>query len=442
MANFSQKLKENIRLLNLRKHWAFFVFLTAILFFNIFWMPALVALVVSVLVLILFFLMVSNIISLARAEEIIRRERNQIFGIISRMTDGLIVYDIYFRVLLINSKAEEILSVRREDVLGKAIKPEMQQDPRFKLLVQTIFPSLAPKVKRITVQYPEVMEVSFTEPKELELQITTNPILDSSGRLTGYLKIIHDISRELAISRMKSEFITIAAHQMRTPLAAVKWTFQTLLAGEAGPLNEEQLAYVKDGAEVSTYLIKLVGDLLDVAKIEEGKFGYEFAMVDIVELIEKVLEENKLAAVQRDVNLIFTPPSVALPQIKADPQKISLALQNLISNAIKYNRKGGWVAIEVEREGNYIKTAIRDSGVGIPANEMNRLFSKFFRGSNVIRLETEGSGLGLFIVKNIIKRHGGNIWAQSEEGVGSAFYFTLPVEAKMIPETETPGDDF
>lgn len=442
MANLSQKFQENIRLLNLKKNWALFVFLAAILFLSILWLPPLVALIISILILILFFLMSSNIILLTRAEGVIRRERNQIFGIISRLTDGLIVYDIYFRVLLINSKAEEILGIRREDVLGKVIKPEMQQDPRFRLFVQTIFPSLASKVKKITAQYPEVMEVSFTEPKELELQITTNPIVDSGGRLTGYLKIIHDISRERAISRMKSEFITIAAHQMRTPLAAVKWTFQTLLAGEVGPLNEAQMAYVKDGAEVSAHLIKLVGDLLDVAKIEEGKFGYEFAMVDIVELIERTITDNKLAAAEREITLIFNKPPVALPQIKADPQKISLALQNLISNAIKYNRKGGWVAIEAEKEGNYIKVAIRDSGVGIPANQMDRLFSKFFRGSNVVRLETEGSGLGLFIVKNIIRRHGGKVWAESEEGVGSAFYFTLPTEAKMIPEVEEPGDDF
>lgn len=442
MANGARKFQENLRLLNLKKHWAFFVFLAAILFFNVFWMPGLAALTISVLALILFFLMASNIISLARAEEVIRRERNQIFGIISRLTDGLIVYDAYFRVLLINSKAEEILSVRREDILGKAIKPEMQQDQKFKLLTQVIFPSLAPKVKKITPHYPEVMEVSFTEPKELELQITTNPIIDPGGRPSGYLKIIHDISRERAISRMKSEFITIAAHQMRTPLAAVKWTFQTLLAGEAGPLNEEQTAYVKDGTEVSAHLIKLVGDLLDVAKIEEGKFGYEFSMADIVELIGRVMEDNKLAATQRDVSLIFNRPPVALPQIKADPQKISMVLQNLISNAIKYNRKGGWVAVEAGKEGDYIKVAVRDSGMGIPANQIDRLFSKFFRGSNVVRLETEGSGLGLFIVRNIVKRHGGRVWAESEEGVGSAFYFTLPTEAKMIPAAEAPGDEF
>ncbi len=428
--------------MNLKKNWALFVFLITIMFFNILWMPGIAVLTISVSVLILFFLMIFNIISLTRAEEVIRRERNQIFGIISRLTDGLIVYDIYFRILLINSKAEEILDVRREDILGKAIKPEMRQDPRLKLLVQAIFPSLASKVKRITAQYPEVMEVSFTEPKELELQITTNPIIDPGGRPSGYLKIIHDISRERAISRMKSEFITIAAHQMRTPLAAVKWTFQTLLAGEVGSLNEEQTSYVKDGVEVSAHLIKLVGDLLDVAKIEEGKFGYEFAPTDIVELIERVMEDNKLAAVQREISLIFNKPSVVLPQIKVDPQKIYLALQNLLSNAIKYNRKGGWVAVEAGKEGDYIKVAVKDSGVGIPANQMDRLFSKFFRGSNVVRLETEGSGLGLFIVKNIVRRHGGKVWAESEEGVGSAFYFILPTEAKMIPEAEEPGDEF
>ena len=428
--------------MNLKKNWAMFVFLAAILFFNVLWMPAPAALTISVLALILFFLMAFNIISLARAEGVIRRERNQIFGIISRLTDGLIVYDVYFRILLINSKAEEILDVKREDILGKAVKPEMQQDPRFKLFVQAIFPSLAPKVKKITAEYPEVMEVSFAEPKELELQITTNPIIDPGGRLTGYLKIIHDISRERAVSRMKSEFITIAAHQMRTPLAAVKWTFQTLLAGEAGPLNEEQTACVKDGAEVSAHLIKLVGDLLDVAKIEEGKFGYEFAMIDIVELIERAIADNKLAAAQREISLIFNKPPVALPQIKADPQKVFLVLQNLISNAIKYNRKGGWVAVEAGKEGDYVKVAVRDSGVGIPANQMDRLFSKFFRGSNVVRLETEGSGLGLFIVRNVVRRHGGKVWAESEEGVGSAFYFTLPAEAKMIPEAEAPGDEF
>ncbi|MDP1629394.1 MAG: PAS domain-containing protein, partial [bacterium] len=263
MGNGARKFHENIRLFNLRKHWPFLLFLGAILIFNVIWLPAYGAITVSILVLILFFLMTSNIVSLARAEEVIRRERNQIFGIISRLTDGLIVYDNYFRILLINSKAEEMLNVRRERLLGKTVQPEMQSDPGLKLLVQVIFPSLAPNVKKITAQYPEVMEVSFSEPKEMEIQITTNPIIDPGGRISGYLKIIHDISRERAISRMKSEFITIAAHQLRTPLAAVKWTFQAFFSGEIGPLNEEQKNYAKDGLEVSNRLIKLTGDLLD-----------------------------------------------------------------------------------------------------------------------------------------------------------------------------------
>ncbi|MDP1629295.1 MAG: HAMP domain-containing sensor histidine kinase, partial [bacterium] len=204
----------------------------------------------------------------------------------------------------------------------------------------------------------------------------------------------------------------------------------------------EQKNYAKDGLEVSNRLIKLVGDLLDVARIEEGKFGYEFSMADIVELIEQAVQENKLVAAQKEANLIFYRPPVAFPQIKMDSKKISLALQNLISNAIKYNRKSGWVSVEVEKEGDFIKVAVKDSGVGVPAGQMDRLFSKFFRGSNVVRLETEGSGLGLFIVKNIIRRHGGKVWAESEEGKGSAFYFTLPIEEKYIPLSEAPTDDF
>ncbi|MFA5954799.1 MAG: HAMP domain-containing sensor histidine kinase [Patescibacteria group bacterium] len=248
--------------------------------------------------------------------------------------------------------------------------------------------------------------------------------------------------RERLISQMKSEFISIAAHQLRTPLSAVKWTLRMLEEGDIGPLSEEQREFIERGYRVNERMIRLVGDLLNVARIEEGRFGYERIATDFLAYLSQTVEKFRVEAAAQGVGLSYEKPNFTLPKLLIDPAKMELAIQNIIENAIKYSQPGGLINVGVTRKTDKIEVTIEDHGVGIPEHQMHRLFTKFFRADNVVRMQTEGSGLGLFIVKNIIKNHGGDIRAESKEGQGTKMIFNLPLSATAIPQKETTFEEF
>ncbi|HED38489.1 MAG TPA: HAMP domain-containing histidine kinase, partial [Ignavibacteria bacterium] len=157
---------------------------------------------------------------------------------------------------------------------------------------------------------------------------------------------------------------------------------------------------------------------------------------DFIKTVEEVISNVSILAKERNITLEFEKPKEYLDPFVFDANKMPLALQNLIDNAIKYTPPGGNVKVSIEKKGKYIEIRVKDSGVGIPNDQRKRLFSKFFRARNVLRMQTAGSGLGLFIVKNIITRHGGKIDVKSKEGEGSTFYFTLPIVEELIPKEE------
>ena len=262
---------------------------------------------------------------------------------------------------------------------------------------------------------------------------------DELGELAGTMNEMADqikemYEREKNISGMKSEFISIAAHQMRTPLSAIKWTLNILGSENVGPLNEKQKEAIRQGNDVAEHMIRLVNDLLNVSRIEEGRFGYNFEKTSLVELVEELLKEEKLKAEQNDVKLAFYRPKEKLPDMPIDKERLRMAIGNLIDNAIKYSLPGKTVEVGMQRKGNQVVVGVRDKGIGIPKEQMDRLFTKFFRADNAVRLQTAGSGLGLYITKNIIERHGGKIWAESEKGKGSKFFLTLPIQPEKKVE--------
>ena len=177
---------------------------------------------------------------------------------------------------------------------------------------------------------------------------------------------------------------------------------------------------------------------MDVSKIEEGRFGYQFEEINIIDLVSNIINEAQSFTEQYKIKIIFQKPNEALPQVLADPQKLGMVLFNLIDNAVRYNVENGEVKIEIKllRDSPYIQISVQDTGLGIPPKQMDKLFTKFFRGENIIKVATEGSGLGLYIAKNIIQRHGGKIWAESQVNRGSTFYFIIPTDPNLVPQKE------
>jgi len=231
------------------------------------------------------------------------------------------------------------------------------------------------------------------------------------------------------LDKRKSEFLSVAAHQLRTPLSGIKWTFNMLLSSELGPITNDQKVFIMKGYESNERMIALVDDMLGADRIDSGKYHFNFVNVQILDLIDNVLYEILPSANKKNITIEFKDRS-KVPQVYADPEKIRAVVQNLLDNAIKYTPKGGKITIETVIMDEYLKVGISDNGIGIPSDQRKNIFDRFFRGRNAVRVETDGSGLGLFIVKSIIEKHGGMIWFESRENQGTTFYFTVKIAKK------------
>jgi len=165
-----------------------------------------------------------------------------------------------------------------------------------------------------------------------------------------------------------------------------------------------------------------------VARIEEGRFLYNPKIVDLEDLVHSIVKPFRRRIKKRNIKFEIRKPKEKIPKVKVDSEKIRLAIFNLIDNAIRYTKDGGRVIIRLSHSKQVVEFSISDSGIGIPKSQQARIFTKFFRGTNAVKTQTEGTGLGLFITKNIIEAHGGKIWFESKEGKGTTFYFTLPAQ--------------
>jgi signal transduction histidine kinase len=250
----------------------------------------------------------------------------------------------------------------------------------------------------------------------------------SDDKKAETLVILHDITREKIVERMKTEFVSLAAHQLRTPLSAIKWTLRMLLDGDLGKITKEQREFIDKSYISNERMISLINDLLDVTRIEEGRYLYKPVLADLGKIAQFVVKSYKEEIAKKKLKFSFKKPSGHIPKVLVDEEKIGVAIENLINNSIRYTPSGGEVSISLQSDKKEIHLSVKDSGVGVPGDQRERIFTKFFRAPNVIRMETEGSGLGLFITKNIVEAHGGKIWFESELGKGSTFHFTLPVK--------------
>jgi len=351
-----------------------------------------------------------------RTEEL-RIQRDRTMAIITNLVDGLIVLDKKRNIILINPNAEKFLGVQADKLQQRPIGRLIEEIDTIKELFRLI-------------GYKEIKDNILRE--ELVLKLPQRRVLEVStiSLITGEIVVIlHDITREKLVEEMKTEFVSIAAHQLRTPLSAIKWSLKMILDGDLGRVKKEQGEFIEKAYESNERMIMLIGDLLNVTRIEEGRSLYNVQKRDIKELINNVVNLLKDIIKKKGLDLQLLFPKKKLPEVEVDSEKIELVLQNLLDNAITYTKYGGKVIISVEHKepSGELLISIQDTGIGIPKEEQKRIFSKFFRGSNAMRLDTEGSGLGLFIVKNIIEAHNGKIWFNSQEGKGSIFSFTLPI---------------
>ena len=245
--------------------------------------------------------------------------------------------------------------------------------------------------------------------------------------------------RETALSRAKAELITLTAHQFRTPLSAMKWSLSMIKDADFGNLTPLQKDLFNKTYESNERMIRLISDMLDVVKIEEGRFGLHFQDENIQEVLKDIVKPFEEIASQKNINFKFVSYLESDIFLNCDKSKLGLALNNIIENALNYTLPRGSVTVLIKEGDNSLQIEVQDTGIGIPKKETNKLFTRFFRASNAIKITAFGSGLGLLIAKNIINAHGGAVEVKSREGQGTEVSIFFPIRSDVSRgQTEAP----
>ncbi|KPJ73665.1 hypothetical protein AMJ48_00440 [Parcubacteria bacterium DG_74_1] len=238
--------------------------------------------------------------------------------------------------------------------------------------------------------------------------------------------ITHSVENLAEANRMKSEFINIVSHQLRSPLSNLGWTIELLMSGRLGKIEKGQIEYFRILKENLGRMGELVFDLLTVSRLETATLPLKKEEVFLEDLINKLISEFQPFAKASNVEIEFKSQK-DLPRVLTDPSQVSLVIENLLDNAIRYIKENGRVKVGLEKRARNLYFEIEDNGVGIPKEDQKYIFQKFFRSENILRYQTQGSGLGLYISKSIIGKLGGKIGFKSREKEGTTFYFTLPI---------------
>ncbi len=275
------------------------------------------------------------------------------------------------------------------------------------------------------------------------LAVENSRLYSSLENTTVKLKEANDKLREL--DKLKDEFVSLASHELRTPMTVIKSYVWALLNNNMGQLNENQKDYLKKTYSSTERLITLVNDMLNISRIESGRLTIEAVPTDMGRLISEVVDELNTRAREMGVNLVFDPLKESLIA-NADPQRIKEVVINLIGNSLKFTPPGGsvFVSASIDEKG-FITTEVKDTGRGINKDDMEKLFQKFnmVGNSHLTKEKGQGTGLGLYLSKSLVELHGGKIWASSPgEGRGATFSFTLPAARNAAGITVSPEGDF
>ncbi len=356
--------------------------------------------------------------AVSKLQAILKSEKGKLAAIIYSLADGVITVDLKNQLTVYNPAVRNILGLETD-------KP---------VTIFDIVDSLAGKIDlRTKIEQAVAENKAITMPevilKDKALELTISPVKDDSGEIIAATVVFHDITTEKTLEKTRQEFTAMMVHELRAPLTAVRWSSESLIKNLSAATGTDP-AKIKDTVitieTASNNMLELVNDLLDVAKIEAGKFELNIQEYDIVELMNEQAKAFKPQAELKHLAISVTTPGKYL--LKFDRVRISQVLGNLLSNSIKYTDSGQIeMNLSVNAEEKKAIVGIKDSGIGIAREDLGVLFSKFkqLRGSEHAR---KGTGLGLVVSKGIVETHGGKIWAESAgENLGSTFYFSLPI---------------
>ncbi|MDP3962893.1 MAG: ATP-binding protein [bacterium] len=367
-------------------------------------------------------------------------------ALLASIGDGVIAADIDGKIIHMNPAAETMLGWRRDEVIGKVFDEVVPtEDIKQRRMIGMDLPvSIALKNGKATMIAATAHSSAYYVRKDgtrFPVTITATPIhldkkiskkgderiFEDRNALIGAIVVFRDVTEERKLDQAKDEFVSIASHQLRTPLIAIKGYTDMLRDEEPGPLNDAQKKCLADVKIANDRMIALINSLLNVSRIDLGMLSIQPVPTDFKGVAESVLGEIMVDEKSKglDIRATYDP---TLPLINADPKLIRMVFQNLLTNAVKYTRTSGSIALDIKRQGVDVLITVSDTGCGIPKSEQEKIFTKMFRADNARTVDPDGSGMGLYIIKAIIEAAGGKIWFASEENKGTIFSVTLPLE--------------
>lgn len=355
---------------------------------------------------------------------------------VEKASDHIVITDIEGVVLYANEAVEKITGFTKEEIIGKKAGTK---DLWGGLMGLDFYKNFWQTVKAEKKVFSGELNNKRKNGQAYVAQAHISPILDKEGEVIFFVGIERDITREKEIDRMKTEFISLASHQLRTPLSAMKWFLEMLLAGDVGKLTKEQKEMLQDVDQSNERMIALVNGLLNISRIESGRIIVDPKLTDLSLLIKEILKELEQNIKEKKLNLVVS-MSEDIGEILVDQSLIREVYLNLMTNAIKYSKKNGEIVIRLSKDSENVVFQIIDDGLGIPEKDQASIFEKFHRASNAVKSETDGTGLGLYLTKAIVESSKGKIWFESEENKGTTFWFTLPLTGVVAQKGEVHLD--
>jgi PAS domain S-box-containing protein len=364
-------------------------------------------------------------LDLARQEAAEARTMTE--ALISSLGEGLIIVNEYGTITEINDYALQILGYEREELINQWLPDVIPSvDKQGNKIPTTERPIMIALMSGKSM--PNTVHYLRKDGAIITVTGTASPFT-SRGKPMGGVIIFRDYTREMQVERAKDEFVSLASHQLRTPLTSIRLFAELLLQSDTGNLTQRQKDYINKIILSTTRMIDLVSDFLNISRLELGELRIQNESTNLEGLISAQIEEFVPIAEANGVRLTFITPRAAPMMVETDPKLLSQVIHNLIANSIRYSPPNeGLVTVKLKKLSKSYRIEVIDNGIGIPADVSHRIFERFFRAENALRTHGEGTGLGLYLAKSIIEALGGKIWHKSEEGQGTTFYLEIPFD--------------
>jgi len=357
-----------------------------------------------------------------QSSEIVQAKKSN-ESLLASLADAVIGFDVAGRIVSLNPAAEGLLGLALSEAKGRRLRDivrvSREDDPSFHLddYVDT-------GLKGNAVPFPENVYVEREGGRRLYLTGVVVPILDEARRATGIVVTMSDITYTHEVDQMKTGFLSVAAHQLRTPLSTIRWYLELLNDPSEGKLKKNQKMFAENAYLSLLKMVGLVNRLLAVTRLESGRVPFKPEPTDLKSMTREILESLKSKLAERSLEISAELPD--LPAVPLDPTLAREVFTNLIENAIRYTLDGGRITIMARDQGDRLEWSVIDDGIGIPRAQQEKIFEKFYRAENAVEYSSEGSGLGLYLAKFIVDAWGGEIDFESEEGKGAKFRVTIP----------------